>query len=216
MKVFKTILAVILCFCLMSNTAYAIVVDGVEYWAYDIPIQYKFDECPTLEEVKNMSMYSSCGLSLWQLEKGLQGELKDLVMAYFDAEGMYGVNAVLKAAQDAFESDWGRNCFQENNISGFFSDIEFKSKEDCIDYTSSRLQIWYLLPTEDCVCPYHSGFSNDIGDCSFGQYHNGTTIYDISVQYCPSENGGINYYYGDKVSQIAYEIYCRAFEVEEN
>lgn len=208
----KIILGLILCPLLLLQTAYAVIVDGVEYWAYDIPTQYQFDECPTFEEVKNMSMYSSCGLSLWQLEKGLQGDLKDMALTYFDAEGMFGVNAVIKAAQDAFESDWGRICFEDNNISGFFTDIDFPSKEDCILTTASRLQVWYLLPPEDCICPYHSGKTEDKGSCTFGQYYHGNTIYDISVKYCPTKHGGINYNYGDKVSQIAYEIYLRAFE----
>lgn len=203
----KILVMLILPIIMMTNMAYAVIIDGVEYWSYDIPTQYKFDECPTLAEVQNMSMYSACGLSLEQLERGLQGELKELAMSYFDAEGMYGVNAVIKAAQDALESDWGRKCFEDNNISGFFTDMKFESKADCIDMTAARLQVWYLLPPEDCEC--------ELDSCTFGQYYNGSSIYEVSIKYCPIPGGGINYDYGNKVSQTAYEIYQRAFEVEE-
>lgn len=208
----KNIISVFILLFMFITPAYAVVIDGVEYWCYDIPRKYEFEECPTLEEVQNMSMFSSCGLSYEQLERGLQGELKDLAWCYFDAEGMYGVNAVLKAAQDALESDWGRVCFQPNNISGFFTDIDFSSKEECIDLTAARLQTWYLLPPEDCICSYHSGETEEYNGCTFGQFYHGSSIYEVSISYCPIDGNSVNYEYGNMVSEIAWGIYKRAFE----
>lgn len=213
-KFTKRIVGVLLLLSILFNTAYAVIIDGVEYWAYDIPIQYQFDKCPTYEEVQNMSMYSSCGLTFEQFQKGLQGELKDLAWSYFEVEGMYGVNAVIKASQDALESDWGRKCFSKNNISGFFTELEFESKEDCVHLTAARLQTWYLLPTDNCICPYHLGTTDKNNGCTFGQFYNGSSIYEVSIKYCPVDGKNINYEYGDKVSEIAYGIYKRAFEVE--
>ena len=77
---------------------------------------YTYDG-PTLEEIKNMSMNESCGLTVEELEKGLLYDLKPLAKTYIEIEGYVKVNAVIKAAQDALESDWGRNCFKNNNIS---------------------------------------------------------------------------------------------------
>lgn len=203
-NLFKRVLSLIIIPFVLTVVGNAIVIDGVEYWAYDIPVQYSFEECPTYEEVQNMSMYSSCGLTFEQFESALLGDLKEYAWDYYDAQGKYGVNAVLKAAQDALESDWGRACFSTNNISGFFTEQEFTSKSDCIDFTASRLQLWYLLPPEDCDC------GRD--DCTFGQFYKGDSVYEVSIKYCPIDGKSVNYVYGDKVSEIAYGIYKRAFQ----
>ena len=45
-----------------------------------------------------------------------------------------------------------------------------------------------------------------------GIFYNGRTIYDVSIRYCPTENGEVNVEYADKVCEIAYNIYKRALE----
>lgn len=160
-------------------------------------------EGPTLEDIKNMPYASWSGLTVEQLEKGLRYELKPLAEAYITAEKTYNVNAVIKAAQDAFESDWGRYCFAKNNISGFFTSADFWSKEECIYYVSSKLEMWYIQPKHE-ECEHQN--------CEIGKYFKGRTIYDVSSTYCPVEDGGINYYYADTICEIAYDIYKRALE----
>lgn len=156
---------------------------------------------PSLDDIKEMPYASWSGLTVEQLEKGLKYKLKPLAEAYITAEKTYNVNAVIKAAQDAFESDWGRYCFTKNNISGFFTNADFWSKEECIYYVSSKLEAWYIQPPhEEC----------DHYNCEIGKFFEGRTIYDVSVNYCPNEYGGINEYYGDKVCEIAYDIYKEA------
>lgn len=158
---------------------------------------------PSLETIKTMEYATHSNLTMEQLEKGLLYDLKPLAEAYIYAENTYNVNAVLKAAQDALESDWGRNCFKKNNISGFFTNSEFWSKEECIYFTSERLEKWYIQPPHE-ECNHRN--------CEIGQFFEGRTIYDVTIHYCPVEDGGINYEYGDMVCAIALDIYKRIYE----
>lgn len=158
---------------------------------------------PTLEEIQRMEYGSWSGLSVEQLEKGLLYDLKPLAEAYITAEKTYNVNAVLKAAQDAYESSWGRCCFSKNNISGFFTEADFWSKEECIYYVASKLEAWYIQPPHE-ECNHEN--------CEIGQFYNGRTIYDVSINYCPTRNGDINYDYANEICNIAYDIYRRALE----
>lgn len=168
----------------------------------DVPENY---DGPSLDEIKEMDMDSECGLTLEQLEKGLMYDLVPLASTYLQVEEELEVNAVFKAAQDALESNWGQDCFDENNISGFFTHRDFICKEECIWFVSERLHSWYLTDPEDhCDDEY----------CGVGQFFNGYSIYDVSVKYCPADDGGINYDYGDAVCQIAYDIYVRALTEE--
>lgn len=160
---------------------------------------------PSLDDIKKMYYAAHSNLTVEQLEKGLMYDLKPLAHAYIFAEETYNVNAVIKAAQDALESDWGRNCFATNNISGFFTDAEFWSKEECIYYTASKLEKWYIQPA-------HEGCNHP--NCEVGKFYTGRTIYDVSVNYCPGEDGGVNYEYADKVCEIAYDIWRRALSEE--
>lgn len=156
---------------------------------------------PSLEDIKKMDYSTHSNLTLEQLEKGLMYDLKPLASTYLSIEKEFNVNCVLKAAQDAFESDWGRQCFRKNNISGFFTKDEFWSKEECIYYTSSKLEAWYIQPPhENC----------DHNNCDIGQFYHGRTMYDVSIHYCPDEDGGMNESYADKVCEIAYDIYRRS------
>lgn len=158
---------------------------------------------PSLEDIKDMHYSSHCGLTLEQLQAGLMYDLVPLAETYLSVEQEFNVNAVIKAAQDALESDWGRQCFKKNNISGYFTSLEFWTKEECIYYTTSKLEEQYIQPPhEECN---HT-------NCKVGIFYNGRTIYDVSIRYCPTENGEVNVEYADKVCEIAYNIYKRALE----
>lgn len=194
MNLLRKILSIFLIVVMFFNITYAA---EDESYTYD---------GPTLEEIKSMSMNESCGLTVEELEKGLLYDLKPLAKTYIEVEGYVKVNAVIKAAQDALESDWGRNCFKNNNISGFFTENGFDSKSECIYFVGEKLHLWYLTPPEKCKC--------NMDECPVGQYYNGETIYDVSISYCPTEKGGINEEYGDLVCEIAYQIYQRALSKE--
>lgn len=204
----RRVLAIIISLILLFVTAYADEIDDFrlemeQEWQQEQESLQETEQedtvlWPTLDDVKAMAYGSWSNLTVEQLEKGLKYDLKPLAEAYITAEKTYNINAVIKAAQDAVESDWGRSCFRKNNISGFFTDADFWSKEECIYWTCEKLEEWYVQPPhEEC----------DHNNCEVGKHFEGRTIYDVTINYCPVSGGGINYKYGDLVSEIAFNIY---------
>lgn len=168
-------------------------------------------EIPTVNELMNMDLREPCGLTAEQLEKGLTGELKELAQYYIDAEEKYGVNAVYRAATDGTESGWGSECHAPNNLSGFYTEKDFSTKEECIDYVTRKIYIWYLVDPKDSKIdcyPLYLYSDDDID--SIGQYFQGYTLKDVSKKYNPA-----NKHYDKYIAGIMQQIYYNSL-IEEN
>lgn len=137
------------------------------------------------------NLLQESGATVSKLNKFLAGTgLEGLGCYYVQAEKKHGVNAIFILALTIEESAWGSSdrAIYQNNLSGFevYSDSAegayFSSKEESIDVTAELLRDEYL--------------SSD------GIYHNGYSIYDVNVRYCPNDGGN----WSRNITKIAYQI----------
>lgn len=145
----------------------------------------------TYDYLLQLDLRNPCGFTAEQLRIALPASMKDLAGTYIIQE-KDGMNALFKAAMDALESHNATKCFKPNNISGWFTDRNFKSKEECILYVGSKIRRWYL--TE----PIKEHYSD------VGKYYKGYTISDVVYYYSPKTNGELNVEYIHTVTSIVY------------
>ena len=129
-----------------------------------------------------------------ELAKGLRYNLRSCAQYFVEAEKQYGVNAIFLASIAAHESGWGRSslAINKNNLFGYKQAggggtfREFESLEECILYVAQVLKNSYL--TEG------------------GKYYNGTSVADVNVKYCSSED------WASQIDSIASSIVRRITE----
>lgn len=122
-----------------------------------------------------------------ELDDALYYNLKGLGYKYVEMEKETGVNAIFIAAISALESGWGTSKMakEKNNLFGYGKG-SFETKEDSIETVAKALKNNYL--------------SKD------GPYFKGYSPKDVSYYYCPNSD------WGDKVSNLMYEISNRVLE----
>lgn len=129
------------------------------------------------------------------LYKLLEGTgLYDLAPIYVEAEREYGVNALFIASLTAQESAWGRShrAIYDNNLTGFgvynahSEGINSNSKRENILSTTKWLKEAYLNPT--------------------GKHYNGTSVWQINMQYCLLANGKPDYQWAENIVSIGYSF----------
>lgn len=126
--------------------------------------------------------------SVEALENALYHELKPLAADFLQAERKYGVNALYLAGIAALESGWGRYCFEENNIFGFYCGKTFPSKSACIDYVAAFMRENYLSQG--------------------GKYYNGATLEGINCYW----NGNPQWVREVEAIKTQIENRCRKYD----
>lgn len=133
------------------------------------------------------------------LPYGLQG----LEEVFYNTEMNYGINVFFLIGVVRQESGNGLSDFaiNRNNMGGIRnSDGSFRyfsSKAECIDYMGRLLKNQYLTP-----------YQVDEDGSVLGAYYNGTSISSINIFYCEGND------WTEKVTNIAYESYYKAKEIE--
>ena len=148
-----------------------------------------------LEEIKPVSfnpynLWEESNATVNDMTVALFGTgLEEVAYVYVKAEKEWGVNAIFLASLTAEESAWGTSSrVNQNNLSGYAvysagaEGRYFSSKEECIMETAKLICQQYLKPT--------------------GAYHNGISIYDVNIRYCPNDGGT----WSKNISSIAYSL----------
>ena len=112
--------------------------------------------------------------------------LQTLSDGYVYMEEVYGINALFLVSLSAEESGWGRSelAIYNNNLGGIKSttgDWEyFNDWFECLSFKADLLYNDYL--------------------CNDGQYHYGTSIWDVNIAYCEQTT------WAENINTIAYEL----------
>lgn len=130
-------------------------------------IEEEIKEEPVVDfnDLRVLSNMDAESLDMFLMDTGLAG----MGQAYIDAEGVYGVNAIILMSLTIEESGWGESAVADayNNISGTMIRSGYKyfnSFYDCVQYTARNLSNNYLKPD--------------------GIYHNGYSLDKVNLKYC--------------------------------
>lgn len=148
------------------------------------------------EEIKPISFNP---LNLWEKSNATEGKMKkalkdtnlsEVSHVYIEAERIWGVNAIFLASLTAEESGWGSShrALNQNNLSGFGV---YSTGSEGVTFSSWEESI---MKTAELICNNYLK--------SEGIYHNGITIYDVNISYCPNDGGK----WSENISNIAFEL----------
>ncbi|HUY57769.1 MAG TPA: glucosaminidase domain-containing protein [Candidatus Micrarchaeaceae archaeon] len=138
----------------------------------------------------NTNLTLPSGITLKQIQEFLQGSPLEADAQFFiQAEQTNHVSAIYLVSDAVLETGWGTSLlyldkhnlfgFQAYDANPYVDGMTFTSDQDCIDYVSWFVSVYYLTSPGSQVANY----GGQPGTVATGQYYNGPTPQGMNVDY---------------------------------